>query len=87
MPHPPTPPPAPTHPHPSTCRSILPCQDSPGAKFTYSAAVRVPAALRALMSAVPQEQQQEGAPGGDASEALQHLEPAVVPGTKIYRFK
>ena len=34
-------------------RSLLPCQDTPGAKMTYSAAVRVPAALTALMSAIP----------------------------------
>lgn len=44
---------------------VLSCaafQDSPGAKMTYSAFVRVPAALTALMSAVPQdvEQQQTG---------------------------
>ena len=35
-------------------RSIVPCQDTPGVKFTYSAQVTVPAPLRALMSAVPQ---------------------------------
>ena len=43
-------PPSPVH------RSILPCQDTPGAKFTYTAAVRVPAELTALMSAVPEEE-------------------------------
>ncbi|CAD7703430.1 unnamed protein product [Ostreobium quekettii] len=36
-------------------RSFVPCQDSPGAKMTYSAAVRVPGQLTALMSAVPVE--------------------------------
>lgn len=33
-------------------RSLVPCQDSPAAKCTYSAAVRVPEGLTALMSAV-----------------------------------
>lgn len=40
-------------------RSFVPCQDTPGAKMTYTAAVRVPADLTALMSAVPLEE-----PGG-----------------------
>ena len=34
----------------------MPCQDTPGAKASYSAAVRVPADLTALMSAVPHEE-------------------------------
>lgn len=34
-------------------RSLVPCQDTPGAKLTYAARVRVPAAMTALMSAVP----------------------------------
>ena len=44
---------------PSPCLSydpsshLHPPQDSPGAKMAYSAVVRVPAALTALMSAVP----------------------------------
>ncbi len=33
-------------------RSLVPCQDTPGAKFTYISSVRVPAHLRALMSAL-----------------------------------
>lgn len=33
-------------------RSMVPCMDSPGLKFTYDAAITVPAALTALMSAV-----------------------------------
>ncbi|GIL63418.1 hypothetical protein Vafri_17456, partial [Volvox africanus] len=36
-------------------RSLVPCQDSPGAKMSYSAVVRVPQPLTALMSAVPDE--------------------------------
>ncbi|MEW5304551.1 MAG: hypothetical protein WDW36_007155 [Sanguina aurantia] len=39
-------------------RSMVPCQDSPGAKMSYTAAVRVPAELTALMSAVPCETSQ-----------------------------
>ncbi len=44
------------------CHVTRVSQDSPGAKMTYTAAVRVPADLTALMSAVPQEQ---GADTGD----------------------
>ncbi|KXZ45003.1 hypothetical protein GPECTOR_59g610 [Gonium pectorale] len=40
-------------------RSLVPCQDSPGAKMSYTAAVRVPQPLTALMSAVPDEPQPE----------------------------
>ena len=34
-------------------RSVLPCQDTPGVKATYTAAITVPAPLTAVMSAVP----------------------------------
>eukprot|EP00238_Polyblepharides_amylifera_P013066 CAMPEP_0196598586 /NCGR_PEP_ID=MMETSP1081-20130531/94402_1 /TAXON_ID=36882 /ORGANISM="Pyramimonas amylifera, Strain CCMP720" /LENGTH=713 /DNA_ID=CAMNT_0041924299 /DNA_START=49 /DNA_END=2191 /DNA_ORIENTATION=+ len=34
-------------------RSLLPCQDTPGAKMSYSATVWVPEELTALMSAIP----------------------------------
>ena len=34
-------------------RSLLPCQDSPGVKFTYRAVLRVPQELTALMGAIP----------------------------------
>ncbi len=37
-------------------RSIVPCQDTPSVKITYSASVTVPPSLRALMSAVPLDQ-------------------------------
>ncbi|KAL4448420.1 hypothetical protein ABPG75_005639 [Micractinium tetrahymenae] len=60
-------------------RSILPCQDSPGAKFTYTAAVRVPQPLRALMSAVPLEE--------DGEQELQHASMKARSGTKVWRFK
>ncbi|KAJ3082256.1 putative leukotriene A-4 hydrolase (LTA-4 hydrolase) (Leukotriene A(4) hydrolase), partial [Quaeritorhiza haematococci] len=36
-------------------RTLLPCQDTPEVKLTYSAEVTVPAPLRALMSAVPKD--------------------------------
>jgi aminopeptidase N len=35
------------------CRSLLPCQDTPGIKATYTAQVSCPENMRALMSAVP----------------------------------
>ena len=34
-------------------RSVVPCQDSPCMKLTYSAIIRTPKPLRALMSALP----------------------------------
>ena len=43
-------------------RTWLPCQDSPGIRFTYEATVRVPAHLLALMSA---ENPQELSPTGE----------------------
>ncbi|PRW45014.1 leukotriene A-4 hydrolase isoform X1 isoform B [Chlorella sorokiniana] len=65
-------------------RSILPCQDSPGSKFTYTAAVRVPAELRALMSAVPEE---DAAAAAGCDSELPHASQKQRPGTKVYRFK
>ena len=42
-------------------RTWIPCQDSPGVRFTYSATVEVPKNLMALMSAVnPTEKSQDG---------------------------
>jgi leukotriene-A4 hydrolase len=41
-------------------RSALPCQDAPAAKFTYTAAVAVPAGLIALMSALRVEAEPHG---------------------------
>jgi leukotriene-A4 hydrolase len=40
-------------------RSWLPCQDSPGVRFTYEADVQVPVALMALMSASNPQQKSE----------------------------
>ena len=42
-------------------RTWLPCQDSPGIRFTYNATVKVPKNMLALMSAVnPQQKNEEG---------------------------
>ncbi|KAG2497173.1 hypothetical protein HYH03_004762 [Edaphochlamys debaryana] len=60
-------------------RSLVPCQDSPGAKMSYSAVVRVPQPLTALMSAVPVEE----APAG----ALSHLDDVMPPyPTRLFAF-
>ncbi|KAJ2161352.1 Leucyl aminopeptidase yscIV [Coemansia sp. RSA 552] len=40
-------------------RSLLPCQDSPSVKISYSATVRVPKPLTALMSAISTERRDE----------------------------
>ena len=63
-------------------RSLCPCQDTPGAKFTYTSAVRVPANLVALMSARANEDNDPDntelihiAPSGDSKKA-----------TKVYRY-
>ena len=37
---------------PCAARSLFPCQDSPGVKFTYNATVQVPEWATALMSAI-----------------------------------
>jgi leukotriene-A4 hydrolase len=42
---------------PHHARSILPCQDSPQARFTYDASVTVPEGMVAVMSAAPGEVQ------------------------------
>ncbi|KAJ2341513.1 Aminopeptidase rnpepl1, partial [Coemansia sp. RSA 2618] len=41
-------------------RSLLPCQDSPSVKISYSASVRVPKPLTALMSAIATGSSDEG---------------------------
>jgi leukotriene-A4 hydrolase len=45
-------------------RTLVPCQDTPGAKFTYEAAVKTPAGLVALMSALQVEGGGDGDDGG-----------------------
>lgn len=65
-------------------RSLCPCQDTPGAKFTYTAAVRVPGELVALMSALAVED-------SDASTTeLPHIPPSKTSNdasTKVFRFQ
>uniref|UniRef100_A0A9L0THT7 Leukotriene A-4 hydrolase n=1 Tax=Equus caballus TaxID=9796 RepID=A0A9L0THT7_HORSE len=53
------------------CRAVLPCQDTPSVKLTYSAEVSVPKELVALMSAIRD---------GEASDPED-------PSRKIYRFR
>lgn len=67
-------------------RSILPCQDAPAAKFTFTAAVRVPRALRALMSAVAAEDdgEEEGRSSASGDGTLEHVSPRAKPGTRVY---
>ncbi|GFH06372.1 Leuk-A4-hydro_C domain-containing protein, partial [Haematococcus lacustris] len=62
-------------------RALVPCQDSPGAKMTYTAKVRVPAELTALMSAVPDSEQDAAAAGGslDKLPEVQPPYPTKVP--------
>ena len=48
---------------PIHARSILPCQDTPRARISYTARVQVPEALAVVMSAAPGEKQPGDAPG------------------------
>ncbi|KAJ1559499.1 hypothetical protein HK096_000380, partial [Nowakowskiella sp. JEL0078] len=41
-------------------RSLIPCQDTPYVKSTYTAEIKVPAVLRALMSAIPDGEESFG---------------------------
>ncbi|KAL6763643.1 peptidase family M1-domain-containing protein [Haematococcus lacustris] len=63
-------------------RALVPCQDSPGAKMTYTAKVRVPAELTALMSAVP-DSEQDAAAGGSLDK-LPEVQPPYP--TKVFHF-
>jgi len=56
-------------------RTWLPCQDSPGIRFTYDATVRVPAHLLALMSATNPQQRNEA---GEYRFAMQQPIPAYL---------
>jgi aminopeptidase N len=56
----------------SHARSIFPCQDTPSVRFTYSAEVEVPSALRAVMAA-------EQAPGQERSGLFIFKMPQPIP--------
>lgn len=53
-------------------RSMIPCQDSPGVKFTYGASITVPDGMTALMSAVASRDEA----GGDGQRTF-HFEQKV----------
>ncbi|KAI8469949.1 MAG: hypothetical protein J3K34DRAFT_454135 [Monoraphidium minutum] len=64
-------------------RSMVPCQDTPAIKAPYTASVRVPAALTALMSAVP-----DGG-GGDGGGGLPGVDAGGAPAAgerRTFRF-
>ncbi|TPX36075.1 leukotriene-A4 hydrolase [Synchytrium endobioticum] len=42
-------------------RSLVPCQDTPGVKATYSAEITAPSQFRALMSAIPEDEVEDTA--------------------------
>eukprot|EP00877_Chromochloris_zofingiensis_P004503 jgi/Chrzof1/14053/Cz08g22210.t1 len=71
-------------------RAFVPCQDTPAVKSTYTAAVRVPAELTALMSAVPiddkQDQQQQPQ---QQQDGVPHLVDVPTPKyvTKVFHFE
>ncbi len=67
-------------------RTWLPCQDSPGVRFTYTANVRVPDGLLALMSA---ENPQQVVPGGQYSFRMDQPIPSYLMALAVgdIRFK
>jgi hypothetical protein len=63
-------------------------QDTPGVKSSYSAAVRAPLPLVALMSAVPSDGPPPlGKSGGNATEGVPHLSDVTPEGpTKVHYY-
>ena len=57
-------------------RSLFPCQDTPGAKMTYSAKVTAPNPLTALMSAIPIG---EPADAGDGKSSFEFKQDVPIP--------
>ena len=64
------------------CRAMVPCQDAPAVKCTYTAALEVPAGLTAVMSAVPVELDEEGEEG----KAGKGEEGGAAATTRTFRF-
>ncbi|KAL6769065.1 LTA4 [Auxenochlorella protothecoides x Auxenochlorella symbiontica] len=61
-------------------RSLVPCQDTPGAKLTYAARVRVPEVMTALMSAVPvDEAGRTGQESGDGTRMFSFAQQVPIP--------
>jgi len=61
---------------PIHARALLPCQDTPSAKFSYEAAVTVPGWATALMSAIGKGSKRKG--GAGASSITYYFEQKVV---------
>lgn len=57
-------------------RSFFPCQDTPSVKMTYSATVRVPVALTALMSARTSETDEAAS---DGTRTFRFQQPVAIP--------
>ena len=64
-------------------RSLVPCQDLPGAKFTYDAAVTVPTWATAVMSALPGEEEKvhrgKKSKNGGGSKVFHFRQPVPIP--------
>ena len=64
-------------------RSLVPCQDLPGAKFTYDATVTVPSWATAVMSALPGEEQKvhrgKKSKNGGGSKVYHFRQPVPIP--------
>ena len=74
-------------------RSLVPCQDLPGTKFTYDAQVTVPSWATAVMSALPGEEQKlhrgkksKGTNGAISPPAKISRRGSTLPARKVYTF-
>jgi leukotriene-A4 hydrolase len=70
---------------PNLTRSWIPCQDSPGIKFTYQAKVTVPPGMLALMSAAnPKDKKVDGSYTFEMSQAVPAYLVAIAAGDLVY---